>query len=72
MEPEKIKRISELTRLSRERALTEAEQAEREALRKEYVAECRAGLQQTLERVVVREPDGTLRKLGRKDGGSGK
>ena len=43
MEHEKIERISELTRLSRERALTEAEQTERAALRREYL-EARARL----------------------------
>ena len=37
METEKINRISELTKLSKERALTAQEQAEREALRREYI-----------------------------------
>ena len=37
MEHEKVERISELTRISRERELTPEEQAERAALRKEYL-----------------------------------
>ena len=37
MEHEKIERISELTRLSRERELTHEELVEREALRREYL-----------------------------------
>ena len=37
MEHEKIERINELTRLSRERELTHEELVEREALRREYL-----------------------------------
>jgi uncharacterized protein YnzC (UPF0291/DUF896 family) len=66
MEHEKILRINELARLSRERPLTPAELAERETLRREYVADFRAGVERTLGRVSVREPDGTLRALRRK------
>ena len=36
---EKMDRISELTRISRERELTEEEKIERQALREEYLAE---------------------------------
>ena len=36
MEKSKLERISELTRISRERALTEAEQEERTMLRRQY------------------------------------
>ena len=43
MEHEKIERISELTRLSRERELTHEELVEREALRREYLDGFRAG-----------------------------
>lgn len=44
MEKTKIDRINELGRISRERALTEAELAEQRALREEYLAEVRAAL----------------------------
>jgi len=72
MEHEKIERINELARLSRQRPLTGDEAAEREALRKAYIAEFRANTQRTLERVRVRETDGTLRPLRRKDDRPGK
>ena len=66
MEHEKILRINELARLSRERALTPEEQAERDALRREYVAAFRANMEQTLSRVVIRGEDGTLCPLQKK------
>jgi uncharacterized protein YnzC (UPF0291/DUF896 family) len=44
MEKIKVDRINELGRLAKERELTEAEQAERKALREEYLAEVRAVL----------------------------
>ncbi|NLI21798.1 MAG: DUF896 domain-containing protein [Clostridiales bacterium] len=68
MEKERIARISELTRLSRERALTPEEQAERDTLRREYIGGFRANLEQTLQNVLIREEDGALRPLRRKDG----
>ena len=67
MEPAKIARINELACLSKTRELTEAEQAERAALRQEYIAAYREHVQQTLACAMVREPDGTLRPLRRKD-----
>ena len=71
MEPEKILRISELSRLSRERALTEAELAERATLRREYADAFRANVEQTLANVRVREADGTLRELRKKPDSQG-
>lgn len=44
MEKAKIDRINELGRIAKERALTEAEAAERATLREEYIKEFRAGL----------------------------
>ena len=44
MEKSKIDRINELGRIAKERELTEAEKAEREALRKEYLEEFRRAL----------------------------
>ena len=44
MEKEKIDRINELGRLSRERELTDAEREEQTALRQEYIAEVRRAL----------------------------
>ncbi len=67
MEKEKIERISALTALSRQRELTPEETAEREALRKEYIADYRENMRQMLQNVRIREEDGTLSPLRRKD-----
>ena len=71
MEQEKIQRISELTKLCRLRPLTEAEQAERAALRQEYIDGFRANTEQMLQNVCIREADGTLRPLTKKPGSDG-
>lgn len=58
MSPEKIERINALTRLSRERELTPEEQAERAALRREYVEHFKSSTRQMLDNTVVQYPDG--------------
>ena len=63
MEKEKINRINELARISRERALTPEEAAEQQALRSEYIQEFRAQFRSTLEHTVVQDPDGTRTPL---------
>ena len=63
---EKKDRISELTSISRERELTEAEQIERKALREEYLAEWRRGTIETLESLRIQNPDGTIEPLKKK------
>ena len=63
---EKMDRISELTRISRERELTEAEKTERQALREEYLAEWRRGTIETLESLRIENPDGTVVPLKKK------
>ena len=66
MVQEKMDRISELTRISRERELTEAEKTERQALREEYLAEWRRGTIETLESLRIENPDGTVVPLKKK------
>ena len=66
MEPQKIMRINELASLSKQRPLTEPEQAERAALRAEYIAQYRQSMAQTLENVRIRQDDGTLTPLRKK------
>ena len=63
MEEKKIQRINELTRLSRERELTEEEKAERQALRDEYIAAFRSNLKAQLDSTVVVRPDGSRTPL---------
>ena len=59
----KLNRISELTRLARDRELTAEETAERQVLRDEYLAEWRNGAKQTLDRVYILDKNGKERKL---------
>jgi uncharacterized protein YnzC (UPF0291/DUF896 family) len=66
MEKEKVARINELARLSKERELTEAEKAEQHALRMEYVAEIRASFGGMLANTVIERPDGSREQLKKK------
>ncbi len=63
MENSKLNRINELAALARLRALTEEELAERDLLRKEYIAAWREGARQVLENTWVQTPDGRKHKL---------
>lgn len=66
MESAKLDRINELARLAKERELTPEELTERDILRKEYIAEWRRGAEQVLEYTYIITPDGTKRKLQKK------
>ena len=66
MTQEKMDRISALTRISRERELTQEEKVERQALREEYLAEWRRGTIETLESLRIENPDGTIVPLKKK------
>ena len=59
-------RISELTRLSRERELTEDEKTERAALRAVYLQEWRECTINVLENTYIVDEKGNKRKLGKK------
>ena len=63
---EKITRINELSRKAKTVGLTEDEKAEQQALRKEYIAEWKLGLQQTLDNTYVVDSQGNKRKLEKK------
>lgn len=69
MEKGKLDRINELARLAKARKLTEEELSERDALRKEYIADWRRGAVEVLENTYIVTPDGKKRKLERKDKG---
>lgn len=66
MEQVILPRLNELARLARERALTPEEEAERAALRKQYLATFRAAFQQQLDNTYIQYDDGTKVKLRRK------
>ena len=64
MEQAKIDRINELARrVKAGEALTEEEQAERAALRREYIDSVKASLTAQLDNTYLVEPDGTTHKL---------
>ena len=66
MTNEKLERINALARLARARELTAEELAERDTLRKEYIAEWRRGAEQVLENTYIVDEKGNKRKLQRK------
>lgn len=66
MEQAKKDRISELTRISRERELTAEEQAERQALREEYLQSWRESVIGTLDNTYLVDENGNKTKLPKK------
>lgn len=63
MEQSKIDRINALAKKAKTEGLTEAETAERKALREEYIAADRKNLRTQLDNMVIVEPNGERRKL---------
>ncbi|MBQ4166045.1 MAG: DUF896 domain-containing protein [Oscillospiraceae bacterium] len=63
MERAKIDRINELARKSKAEGLTEKEKAEQQKLRDEYRAEFKASLLGQLDRVYIKEADGSTTKM---------
>jgi uncharacterized protein YnzC (UPF0291/DUF896 family) len=66
MEQEKIARINALARKAKTEGLTPEEIAERDVLRKEYVAAFKASLVGQLDAITVVEQDGSKHKLKKK------
>lgn len=67
MEKKKIDRINELARKSKTaEGLTDDEKAEQQQLRKEYIADWRLGVQQTLDNTYIVDEYGNERKLQKK------
>ena len=58
MEKAKIDRINALAKKAKAIGLTEREAAERDALRKEYLADMRAAFKQQLDNTYVQTTDG--------------
>ena len=63
MEQKKIKRINELSRLSKQRELTDEEKVERAALRQEYVNSVLGDLKNQLDNTYVMDEKGNKTKL---------
>ncbi len=66
MEKSRIERLNELAKKAKTSSLSEAELAERDQLRKEYIAAFRSNLKATLDNTVIVDKDGNRRSL-RKD-----
>jgi uncharacterized protein YnzC (UPF0291/DUF896 family) len=58
LSPDKINRINELARKSKETGLTPEEKAEQAALRQEYLAAFRASLENTLDTITFVDEEG--------------
>lgn len=68
MDEQKIKRINELYRKSKEEGLTDTEKKEQKLLREEYLEAVRGNLRSQLDRIDIQEKDGTIINLGEKFG----
>lgn len=67
MEQEKIARINALARKAKAEGLTPEEIVERDALRKEYIADFKRSLVGQLEAITIVEEDGSRHKLRKKN-----
>ena len=69
---EKIARINALAKKAKSpQGLTEAERAERDALRREYIDAFKESLTAQLDNTYIQYPDGTRKKLSLKEDPSG-
>ena len=68
MDVYKIDRINTLAHKQKSVGLTEEERAEQAQLRKEYIAAIRMNLRSSLDRIDIKEPDGSVTNLGEKFG----
>ena len=64
----KIDRINTLAHKAKSVGLTEEENKERDALRKEYIATIRMNLRSQLDNISIKEEDGSITNLGEKYG----
>lgn len=67
MTKEKIDRINFLARKKKKEGLTESELEEQAVLRREYIESYKQSLISQLENTYILEPDGTKKKVTRKD-----
>ena len=67
MEQEKIARINALARKAKAEGLTPEEIAERDVLRKEYIADVKRSLVGQLENTTIVRPDGSRQKETKKN-----
>lgn len=63
MDNEKLERINELAKKSRETQLSDAELTEQKQLRDEYIASYRQSLRSQLDNITIVEPNGRRTKI---------
>lgn len=68
MTDEKIQRINELAKKSKTVGLTDAEKAEQQTLRQEFLADVRGNLRAQLNNIDMVNEDGSIENLGEKFG----
>ncbi|MCI8662814.1 MAG: DUF896 domain-containing protein [Hungatella sp.] len=66
---EMINRINELYHKSQDEGLTEGEKKEQQELRQKYIQAIRANMRADLNRISIKEKDGSITDLGKKYGG---
>lgn len=66
MDQKTIDRINELARRSKSTGLSQEEKEEQARLRKEYIAAIRRNMRSQLDRIDVKEQDGSIVNLGEK------
>lgn len=67
MTQKELNRINELAKKKKTTGLTAEEEAEQQKLRRAYIDTFRASLRSQLESTVIIQPDGTRRKLSKKE-----
>ncbi len=67
MTDEKIKRINELAKKAKTQGLTAKESQEQQKLRQEYIESYRRNLEAQLGSIIIQNPDGSRRKLTKKN-----
>lgn len=67
MEQEKINRINQLAKKSKELGLTPSELEEQKLLRAEFIRDFKKNLEAQLDNVYIEMPDGTQEKLQKKN-----
>lgn len=67
MNDDKLARINELARKSKNEGLTVTEKEEQAVLRNEYIQAVRQNLRGTLNNISLLNPDGTVTELSKKD-----
>lgn len=60
-----IERINELSKISKERKLTEAELKEQQELRKQYIEKFKSSFKTQMKNVYIKEEDGSLTQVGK-------